>query len=302
MKKPTKISVSSRRDFLKQISIGAGALSLGFSSPLVLGENSQSKSNKMGVALVGLGNYSTRILAPALQDTENCYLAGIVTGTPAKAKKWKEKYNIPDKSIYNYENYDEIVNNDDIDIIYVVLPDSMHAEYTIRGAKAGKHVICEKPMALNVEECQSMINACNENNVGLSIGYRMQFERNTQEIIRMAREKEFGDLLMINSSAGFYMKNTNVWRTKRAMGGGTMQDIGIYALQAARYISGEEPISVTAQAYNSRPNELTEIDETITFRTNCQFCRKFWNVLTKFICTSKRWLVRIKSIMDISWY
>lgn len=258
-------SKQSRRSFIKQLSIGAGALSFGMTFPFS-NLKIASTSKKMGIALVGLGNYSSRILAPALQETQECYLAGIVTGTPSKENEWAKKYGIPKRNIYNYKNFDEIENNDDIDIVYVVLPNSMHAEYTIRAAKAGKHVICEKPMALNVEECQAMIDACNSNNVGLSIGYRMQFEPHTQEIIRMSREKEFGEILVVNSAAGFYMRNTGVWRTKRSMGGGAMQDIGIYALQAARYVTGEEPISVTAQAFNSRPDELTEIDETVTFQ------------------------------------
>ncbi|MCB9259008.1 MAG: Gfo/Idh/MocA family oxidoreductase [Ignavibacteriales bacterium] len=258
---------SSRRTFIKHVSFGAGALSLGFTSPLIKKIYFQKDiKNKMGVALVGLGNYSTNLLAPALQETEECYLAGIVTGTPSKAEEWSKKYNIPKKNIYNYENFDSIVNNDEIKIVYVVLPNSMHAEFTIRAAKAGKHVICEKPMAINVNECQLMIDACKENNVGLSIGYRMQFERHTIEIIRMAREKEFGDLTTINAGAGFFMRNVNAWRAKKDMGGGAMEDIGIYSLNAARYVTGEEPISVTAQSYNSRPNELTEIDETITFQ------------------------------------
>ena len=105
--------------------------------------------NKLGVALVGLGSYSSSELAPALLETKNCYLAGIVTGTPAKEKMWSEKYNIPQKNIYNYQNFDNVASNPDIDIVYVVLPVSMHKEYTIRAAKAGKHVISEKPMAIS---------------------------------------------------------------------------------------------------------------------------------------------------------
>ncbi|MBK8944645.1 MAG: Gfo/Idh/MocA family oxidoreductase [Ignavibacteriae bacterium] len=258
---------NSRRDFIKKVSIGAGALSFGFASPLFKNKNFlNDKNNKMGIALVGLGNYSKNNLAPALQETKECYLAGIVTGTPSKADEWSKKYNILQKNIYNYENFDNIINNDEIKIVYVVLPNSMHAEFTIRAAKAGKHVICEKPMAMDVKECKEMIDACNENNVGLSIGYRMQYEQHTIEIIRMAREKEFGNLVTINAGAGFFMGNTNAWRAKKAMGGGAMQDIGVYSLNAARYVTGEEPISVTAQSYNSRPNELTEIDETVTFQ------------------------------------
>ncbi len=258
---------NSRRNFIKQVSFGVGALSLGFSSPLFKNKNIfDNNQKKLGVALVGLGNYSKNNLAPALQETKECYLAGIVTGTPSKAVEWSKKYNIPQKNIYNYENFDNIIKNDDINIIYVVLPNSMHAEFTIRAAKAGKHVICEKPMAIDVNECQAMIDACKANNVGLSIGYRMQYEQHTIEIIRMAREKEFGNLVTLNAGVGFYMGNTNAWRTKKIMGGGVMQDIGVYSLNAARYVTGEEPISVTAQSYNSRPNELTEIDETVTFQ------------------------------------
>lgn len=129
------------------------------------------RGKKLGVALVGLGTYSATQLAPALLETEHCYLAGIVTGTPSKIDQWKEKYDISDGNVYNYDNFDEIANNPDIDIVYVVLPNSMHAEYTIRAARAKKHVICEKPMAIDVEEAQKMLDACRENDVQLAIGY-----------------------------------------------------------------------------------------------------------------------------------
>ena len=116
-----------------------------------------TKITKLGIALVGLGKYSSGQLAPALKETENCYLAGIVTGTPDKAAKWRRQYNIPEKNIYSYSNFDDIKDNHDIDIVYVVLPNSMHREYVVRAARAGKHVICEKPMALTVEDCDEMI-------------------------------------------------------------------------------------------------------------------------------------------------
>src|SRR5690606_15739552 len=168
-----------RRKFIKGISLTLGATFL--SSPFYsymtaeagnLGKM-KNKHDKLGVALVGLGQYSTNQLAPALEETENCYLAGIVTGTPSKADAWKEKYDIPEKKIYNYKNFDEIVNYDDIDIVYVLLPISMHAEFTLRAARAKKHVICEKPMALNAEEGRSLFDACAENGVLLAIGYRL---------------------------------------------------------------------------------------------------------------------------------
>src|SRR6186713_3437729 len=134
----------SRRNLIRQLAVGGVALVGAPTNFLFAGQN---KKDRLGVALVGLGYYSTDLLAPALQQTKHCYLAGIVTGTPAKAETWKKKYNIPDKNIYDYQNFDQIANNPDIDVVYVVLPPSMHKEYVIRAANAGKEVWCEKPMA-----------------------------------------------------------------------------------------------------------------------------------------------------------
>src|SRR5690606_9624228 len=167
-----------RREILKTLVLGSG---ISIISPSLLWAAAKKKDS-LGVALIGLGYYSTDLLAPALQLTKHCHLAGIVTGTPSKAEEWKKKYNIPDKNIYSYDTFDRVADNPDIDVIYVVLPPSMHAEYTIRAAKAGKHVWCEKPMAMTEKECQSMIDACAQNKVKLAIGYRMQHEPNTQKI------------------------------------------------------------------------------------------------------------------------
>ncbi|WP_020527333.1 Gfo/Idh/MocA family protein [Flexithrix dorotheae] len=257
---------SSRRKFVKNLSLGFGASSLAFALPQLGFGYSKKLDKKMGVALVGLGYYSTDLLAPALQETENCYLAGIVTGTPSKAKKWQEQYNIPEKNIYNYENFEEIKKNKDIDIVYIVLPNSMHAEYTIKAANAGKHVICEKPMALNEEECKQMIKACNDNNVKLSIGYRMQFEPTTQEVMRLGQEKVMGAVKLVTASAGYRESRPEHWKVKRTYGGGPMMDMGVYSLQAARYITGEEPNSVTAQSFNTNPDIFKEVPETIAFQ------------------------------------
>src|SRR5580765_5529562 len=130
------MNTMSRRTIVKNLFLGGTAI---LYSPRTLLSAGRPAKDKLGVALVGLGYYSTDLLAPALQKTKNCYLAGIVTGTPAKAELWKIKYNIPDKNIYNYQNFDQIANNPDIDIVYVVLPPSMHHEYVVRAANAGKH-------------------------------------------------------------------------------------------------------------------------------------------------------------------
>jgi glucose-fructose oxidoreductase len=224
------------------------------------------KKTKLGIALVGLGYYSKDLLAPALLDTEYCYLAGIVTGTPAKAVEWKAKYNIPDKNIYNYDNFDQIANNPDIDVVYVVLPPSMHREYVVRAAKAGKHVFCEKPMAPTVADCEAMIKACKDNNVKLSIGYRCQHDPNIQAYMKAAKEGKFGKVRMINSAAGYFDGRSNHWKQNKALGGGVMGDMGVYALQGARLATGEEPINVIAQASTFRPEIYKEVEETMMFQ------------------------------------
>lgn len=220
---------------------------------------------KLGVALVGLGYYSTDLLAPALQLTEHCYLAGIVTGTPSKAEAWKKQFNIPDKNIYNYDNFSSLANNPAIDVVYIVLPPSMHAEYSIRAANAGKQVWCEKPMAMTEAECQGMIDACNKNKVKLSIGYRMHHEPNTQKVIQFSKQLPYGKLINLTAAAGYFDSRTNHWKQKKAMGGGAMYDMGVYPLNAARYSSGMEPISVTARASTIRPQIYSEVEETMAF-------------------------------------
>lgn len=251
----------SRREFIQKVGAGAALSSL----PSVAAfSKSPVQDKKLGVALVGMGYYAEHKLATALQETKNCYLAGIVTGTPAKAERLKAKYNLADKNIYNYETFDRIADNKDIDIIYVVLPNSMHAEYVIRAAKAGKHVITEKPMGVSVKECQQMIDACKKAGVKLSVGYRLHFEPFTQEAMRIGQQKVFGKVKLVESSDGFKIGDPTQWRLKKSLaGGGAMMDVGVYAIQAARYSTGEEPISVTAQEFKTDPVKFKEVDETI---------------------------------------
>ncbi|WP_235297399.1 Gfo/Idh/MocA family protein [Portibacter marinus] len=254
----------NRRIFNKQLLISAGGLTLVNSLPFNLQVKSEKKG--LGIALVGLGSYSSGQLAPALQETSECHLAGIVTGTPAKEKQWAQQYDIPQKNIYNYQNFDDIKDNDDIDIVYVVLPNAMHAEFSIRAAKAGKHVICEKPMAMNVEECDAIIQACNDADVKLSVGYRLQSEPYTQEVKSMVREKTFGEVRYVQSDAAYISRgNPDQWRLNIDLsGGGALMNMGVYAIQSNIYGSGMNPISVTAQEYSTRPEYFKKTDETIT--------------------------------------
>ncbi|MEM8486469.1 MAG: Gfo/Idh/MocA family oxidoreductase [Bacteroidota bacterium] len=256
----------SRRLFIKTLT--AGITTLGAAKPfhVIHAANRIRSKDSLGIALIGLGSYSTGQLLPALQETSHVKLTGIVTGTPAKAKSWSEAQNIPAANIYNYENFDSIAENPDIDIVYVVLPNSMHAEYSIRGSQAGKHVICEKPMASTPEECRQMIAAAKKANRTLSIGYRMQYEPTTQEIIRYQRENVMGDVVYVTAGAGYREGRKNHWKLKRSMSGGALHDMGVYSLNAARYATGEEPISVRAQTFTHRPELFNEVDETVTWQ------------------------------------
>jgi predicted dehydrogenase len=255
----------TRRDFIRTSTLAAA--SLPFIGALSSCARADEPGRKINFALAGLGNLSTHQIAPALQKTKFCRLAGIVTGTPAKAEKWKAQYNIPDKNIYNYDTMEKMADNPDIDVVYVVTPNALHAEHTLKAAKAGKHVLCEKPMEVSVEKCRQMIDACKLAGRQLAIGYRLHFEPNNLECVRLAREKVFGNLKLIEADFGFRIGNPDQWRLNRALsGGGPLMDVGIYALQATRYISGEEPICVSAISTVTDPVKFKDVEESIMWQ------------------------------------
>ena len=274
-----KTSSYSRRNFILQVSKQAALLGLGLHGVTSLSScNEKSESQreehitkqkalkKLGIALVGLGSYSTNQLAPALKETSHCYLSGIVTGTPKKARKWKRKYDIPDRNIYNYEDFDQIKNNPDIDVVYVVLPNALHADFVIRAAKAGKHVICEKPMAISVAECDRMIAACREAGKLLSIGYRLHFEPHNLEMMRLGTQKVFGPVTKLSTANGF--TGVQGWRlNKKLSGGGPLMDMGIYCVQGVRYTTGMEPVAVKAkEGPKSDKQKFREIEESLIWQ------------------------------------
>jgi predicted dehydrogenase len=256
--------MTTRRKFIHQLSAvataGAVLPAMSFCQPL------QSKP-KVGVALVGLGEYSRVMLAPALKEASNCYLAGIVTGTPAKATQWSAEYNIKKENIYSYDNFDNIASNTDIEIVYVVLPNSMHAEYTIRALRAGKHVICEKPMAMNSDESRQMIAAAKKAGRKLSIGYRMHFDPFFKEVKRLGQSEAFGPINYMECALGYYSTpQAGSWKLKKAMGGGPLYNLGVYPIQSARHTKGAEPVYVTAQSTIKRKDVYSEVDEIFTWQ------------------------------------
>jgi predicted dehydrogenase len=263
----------SRRSFLQNMGFGAASAVVATTLPSFIDASKKYPAKydgkKLNIALCGLGRYAG-YLAEGLEVTQYCRLAGIITGTTSKAEDWKKRYNIPQENIYNYQNFDEIAKNKDIDIVYVVLPNSMHKEYTIRAAKAGKHVIVEKPMAITANDCREMINVCKKAGVQLAVGYRLHYEPYNMEIKRLGQEKVFGQVRLIEASLGYKAGDPIEWRLHKALsGGGPLMNLGVYCVQAARYVLGEEPVSVTAQFGPVTNKELfKEVEESITWQLN----------------------------------
>lgn len=253
----------SRRDFLQTLSAPLAAIPfLAFSE-----RNKAYEGPILRVAIMGLGSYGTRV-AEAMKSSKKAKLVGVISGTPSKIKNWQAKYQIPEKNCYNYQDFDKIRYNPDIDAVYVITPNALHRDQVIRVAKAGKHVICEKPMSVNAADAQQMVDACKKEKVKLLIGYRMHFEPKTLEIIRMRNAGEFGKILFFQGLSGFQIGDPTQWRLNKDLsGGGAMMDIGIYSVNGARYMVGEEPIWVTAQEVKTNKEKFREgIDETITFQ------------------------------------
>jgi predicted dehydrogenase len=262
--------MNSRRDFLQKLGISALALHLAPVSGWAANtppDGAAYEGPVLRVAIMGLGSYGSRV-AEAMQACTKAKLVGVISGTPSKVKEWQSKYGIPEKNCYNYENFDNIKSNPDIDAVYVITPNGLHHDQVIRVAKAGKHAICEKPMAVNAREGQEMVDACKKANVKLLVGYRMHFEPKTLEVIRMRKAGDFGKIMFFQGLCGFTIGDPSQWRlNKQLAGGGSIMDIGIYAINGARYMTGEEPVWVTAQETKTDHVKFKEgVDETIQFQ------------------------------------
>jgi predicted dehydrogenase len=255
--------MTTRRSF---VSVSAALAALPFTSTRAPRALAAASRRKLGFALCGLGSLSTNQIAPALQKTAHCRLAGIITGTPAKAIKWKAQYGIPDRNIYSYETMHRIADDTDIDVVYVVTPNAIHLDNALVAAKAGKHVFCEKPMEISAERCRQMIDAVKAAGRVLGVGYRLHFEPHHLECVRIARSRDFGALKVIDAYFGFPVQ-PGVWRLNRALaGGGPLMDVGIYCVQATRYLTGEEPVSVSA-TMTCGGGRFSEVEESITWQS-----------------------------------
>jgi predicted dehydrogenase len=262
----------TRRGFLARVGGGlvaanmAGAPGSGVTPEQLVVPDPPGK--KLGWAIVGLGSLAINQILPAFAKCEKSRVVAFVSGHPDKANKLALRYGVNSKNIYNYQNYDSIRDNPDVDVIYIVLPNGMHAEYAVRGLQAGKHVLSEKPMARTPEECQQMIDAGKKANRKLMVAYRCRYEPYNREAIRMAQSGELGRTKVIVSEHGFNIDDPKQWRlNKELAGGGSLMDIGIYAVNASRYLSGEEPTELTAMTYTTADDvRFKEVEETINFQ------------------------------------
>ncbi|HUB27954.1 MAG TPA: Gfo/Idh/MocA family oxidoreductase [Tepidisphaeraceae bacterium] len=251
----------TRRDFLAG---AATVLAAGLSAPTFADD---APAKPLGWAVVGIGKLSKGEILPAIAKCQKSKLVAIVTGHPVENKPIIDRFGIPASSVYNYDNYDSMASNPDIDCVYIVLPNGMHAEYTIRALKAGKNVLCEKPMANSSLECQQMIDASNATGKKLMVAYRIRREPYNMKAIELCQNGELGRPRLIVTGHGFHQNDPSVWRlNKKLAGGGALVDVGIYGLNATRYLTGEEPVSITAQQLDS-PHDprFTQVEEAITW-------------------------------------
>ena len=268
----------SRRSFVKNAAGGILAANIASSANKKVNAQQADSSDdeklpperRLGWAIVGLGDFGTKQIIPNFADCKRSKLVALVSGDRAKAEKYASEYGVNPKNIYNYQNFDSIKDNAEIDVVYIILPNGMHREYTVRAFAAGKHVFCEKPMAVTVKECEEMIQARDKAGKKLMIAYRAQYEPFNLAAIEKVRSGELGKVKMIIADHGRNLnpqEKRDVWRMdKKLAGGGSLYDIGIYSLNATRYLTGEEPIEVMAQVY-STPGDprFKEVEETVSF-------------------------------------
>lgn len=226
---------------------------------------------RLGWAVVGLGKFALNQILPSFGESRSSKLVALVSGNRQKAEQVASRYGVEARNLYDYQTFDRLADNPEVDVVYIILPNALHAEYTVRAFKAGKHVFCEKPMAITVEECETMIRGGREAGRKLMVAYRAQFEPHNVEAIRRVRDGEIGPLHLVTSDHGRILDPkdpADQWRMVKSLaGGGSLYDIGIYSLQAARYLTGEEPVEVSGQIASPKDDpRFREVEDRVAFQ------------------------------------
>ena len=238
----------------------------------------QPPDRRTGFAIVGLGRLALEEILPAFGEAKSCKITALVSGDREKALRVAQQYGVKESSVYDYKTYDRLADNPEVDVIYIVLPNGLHEEYTVRGAKAGKHILCEKPMANTPEEAERMIKACKDANRKLMIAYRIQYEPFNNSVKKMVRASlgeggaDKGELGMVKLLTMTNTQNQGgdltQWRLNKPLaGGGSLPDIGLYCLNTARFLIGEEPIEISGAQIYSTPGDprFREVEETVSW-------------------------------------
>lgn len=222
---------------------------------------------QMGVAVVGLGRVALQHILPGLRQTRYAHISALVSGDSEKLKIVAAQYGVPATSCYSYEEFDRIANNNLIDIVYIALPNAMHCDYTIRAAKAGKHIICEKPLATTVVDAQKMVDVCKQNKVSLMVAYRCQYDPAWQQLARLLRQQGIGHLSTMMASNTQTLSHNAQWRLQKKMaGGGSLIDLGLYCINAFRFFTGEEPVRVSARVFSPpKDGRFIEVEDNASF-------------------------------------
>jgi predicted dehydrogenase len=226
---------------------------------MALGLKRKKKAERqVGYAVVGLGHFAQDAILPAFEHAENSRLVALVTGDPEKAKELGERHKVP---VFGYDRFEECLALPEVEAVYIALPNTLHAEYAVRAAKAGVHVLCEKPLATTEAECREMIRECEESDVRLMTAYRLHFEQANLTAIEAVREGKIGDPRVFSSAFSFQINAPNI-RIERDKGGGVLWDIGVYCVNAARYLFRAEPIEVFAFCDKGQDPRFAEVEES----------------------------------------
>jgi predicted dehydrogenase len=251
----------SRREALLGLGAAAGLAACGSRSGA-----DGNNYRKLGVAIAGVGGVVKRDVIPSIQRSRHCRLAGFVSSSEDKLRSLGKEFDVPETGQYTYDQFDRIAENRDIDIVYIALPNALHAEYTVRAARAGKHVLCEKPMAVTVEQCEQMIEECGRAGRALAIAYRLHYSPHHQRLIQSVRANEIGSLQIVRADIGYPMRGDGGWRLKRELaGGGVLLEQGVYPVYSARTLMGAEPVEVLGYESRSDPKRFAEVEETVSW-------------------------------------
>lgn len=228
----------------------------------------QPPDQRIGYAIVGLGHLTLEQILPAFGECRKSKLVALVSGNPQKLQKVAQQYGVKPQNCYSYDTYDQLKDNPDVQAIYIVLPNAMHAEYTVRGAQAGKHILSEKPMAATTDQAQAMIDACAKAGRKLMVAYRIQYEPHNRYLRQLVRAKQYGAPKFLELHNAQVQANPAHWRHIKALaGGGSLPDIGLYCLNTARFVLGEEPTEVFAYQYSTPGNPLfREVEELVSWQ------------------------------------